>query len=192
MNSWFTSDWHLDHTLMLKLFRKESSVSEMNNRIINKYKELVKPGDNFYFLGDLGFNNNIIKEFFDIHYVSNTNFYWILGNHDQKYMPLIRRLESDITNLRIKEQLSITIDNQSVFLNHYPMITWNKSHYGAWQLYGHHHIDYSGRPDNFVSRVGKQINVSVDLFPDFLEWNEIKKLMINEKDNWDLTKKLDL
>jgi calcineurin-like phosphoesterase family protein len=31
------------------------------------------------------------------------------------------------------------VEGQGIWLNHYPMRSWNRSFYGSWHLYGHVH-----------------------------------------------------
>jgi calcineurin-like phosphoesterase family protein len=75
--------------------------------------------------------------------------------------------------------LDIEIENKKVTLCHYPMKTWNCSHWGSWHLYGHHHhkTDFGG----------KTMNVSLDandMMP--VSWEEVKEFMKNREDNWDM------
>jgi len=55
----------------------------------------------------------------------------VWGNHDDR---LIARLFAEVL-----DQGLITVEGQPIWLNHYPMRTWHKSHYGSWHLYGHVH-----------------------------------------------------
>jgi hypothetical protein len=60
------------------------------------------------------------------------NLYLIFGNHDdyKALRPLF---------VEIYDQYMFNINNQSIVCNHYPMRSWEKSHHGSWQLYGHVH-----------------------------------------------------
>lgn len=33
----------------------------------------------------------------------------------------------------------VSVEGQSIWLNHYPMRSWHKSFHGSWHLYGHVH-----------------------------------------------------
>jgi calcineurin-like phosphoesterase family protein len=37
----------------------------------------------------------------------------------------------------------IQVDGQDIWLNHYPMRSWNRSFHGSWHLYGHVHGRFS-------------------------------------------------
>ena len=87
MNIWITSDTHFNHKNILNFkddkgnsVRSFSSVDEMNETIIERWNEVVKPGDKIYHLGDVFFGN--------IDWITNN---WrrlngkkrlIVGNHD--------------------------------------------------------------------------------------------------------------
>jgi calcineurin-like phosphoesterase family protein len=70
----------------------------------------------------------------------NGNKVFILGNHDG--MNLIAALHvlkikhHSILDLKIKDS---ELGVQPITLCHYPMLSWNQSHRGAWNIYGHHH-----------------------------------------------------
>lgn len=84
----------------------------------------------------------------------------------------------------VERQMMITItgdeeyNNKQLFMSHYPMITWDGSHRGSWQLYGHTHqndkIDFiEGLTDKLSPT---QLNVGVDnnnYYP--FSFQEIKK-----------------
>ena len=61
---------------------------------------------------------------------------------------------------------------QRIVLCHFPMLTWNRAHYGAWHLHGHCHGSLDGKFD------GKRLDVGVDCH-DFapISYPEVKALM---------------
>lgn len=199
INYWFSSDWHLSHNKIIKLAKRPfNTVEEMNKRIYNSYIQIMKPGDHFYFLGDMAWDMEAIEYFFFKVYKKNHHFFWILGNHDLKFKNKILKMLQYKQNIHIYNGLlDIEIkedkDRYPITLCHYPMITWNKSHYGAWQLYGHHHHDYSGEykyVKDHALCMGKQFNVAVDLH-NFapLHFERIKNQMSHLSDNWDIIRR---
>lgn len=83
---WFSSDWHFGHKNILNFtapdgsrLRDFESVEEMNEHIIAKHNQLVKPNDKFYCLGDVAFKLPVMKEILPR---LNGHKYLILGNHD--------------------------------------------------------------------------------------------------------------
>jgi calcineurin-like phosphoesterase family protein len=55
----------------------------------------------------------------------------VWGNHDRGE---IAPVFSDTL-----EQGMIRVEGQEIWLNHYPMRSWNKAFHGSWHLYGHVH-----------------------------------------------------
>lgn len=85
MNTWFTSDWHLDHYNIIPYCgRPFETTAKMNKRILGNYRDLVAPEDEVYFLGDLSLrgpdNLNWYKNTFGK--LPGTK-HLILGNHDR-------------------------------------------------------------------------------------------------------------
>ena len=57
MNIWLTSDCHFSHTNILDYCsRPFSNIEEMNEHLIRKYNQFVRPDDVLYILGDIGFD----------------------------------------------------------------------------------------------------------------------------------------
>lgn len=51
---WFTADQHFDHERIIELAsRPFKNVKQMNSVIIARYREVVKPDDTVYFIGDV-------------------------------------------------------------------------------------------------------------------------------------------
>lgn len=178
---YFGSDFHLDHKLMLKLGRPFSSIQEMNDVIIKNVIDVLKPGDIFYFLGDLSWSYYQAELFFS-QLPKNVQFHWILGNHD-KQPSKYKQFVTSTSNMK-----EIKIQENSVTLCHYPMTTWNKSHFNSWMLHGHHHISKDNKIDNYLQ--GKMLNVNVE-FHDYKPLSEfdIIDIMKDKEDNFDLIKK---
>lgn len=134
MNSYFSSDWHLFHKKVLEFDKRPfNTIEEHNETIIANYNAIVKPEDNFYYLGDFFMSKDKRSEGFLERMMGNKFF--IKGNHDHK--DLIKLYQKHGTYLG--EQKRIVIDGLDIVLNHFPMRTWNRSHKGSFHLYGHHH-----------------------------------------------------
>lgn len=180
MNYWFTSDWHLSHYNIMKYaHRPFSSVEEMDSTIIDRFHNSIKPGDQVYFLGDLSFNKEVVEVFFRYNIPRNIHFHYIIGNHDRHILKMAKEYCDSVSQIK-----DIKIEKQKITLCHNPMITWNCSHWGAWQLFGHHHsnIIYEKFP-------GKIMNVGVDVnnfYP--VNFCQVRDFMHNQPDNWDLIK----
>lgn len=177
---WFTSDWHLGHDNVMKFSRRPfSNISEMNERIVSNVLSVLRPGDDLYFLGDLAWRRFNLDGFFD-RWPRNVNFHWILGNHDKNWTPFKSKCAS------ISDMGKTSIDGNTVILCHYPMLTWNRSHYDSWMLFGHHHENSHGTAELASKATGKMLNVNVE-FNNFLPYSEKEVAAFMEKRprNWD-------
>lgn len=84
-NIWVTSDTHFNHVNIAgdkwgPHGRNFSSVDEMNELMIQRWNEVVRPGDKVYHLGDVVFG---AKEWMDLHWprlMGSKRL--IVGNHD--------------------------------------------------------------------------------------------------------------
>lgn len=185
---WFSSDLHLSHNrIITEEFsnRPFSSIEEMNEVIINNMIAPLKKGDDFYFLGDLSWSGEATNLWFD-KLPRGVRFHWILGNHDEKMYKSYEHLCTSVS--RIKE---IKIGKTPTTLCHYPMLTWNKSHYDSFMLFGHHHINGHGTLELESKTQGKMLNVNCE-FNNYKPYSEddILRIMQAKGNNWDsLTKK---
>jgi calcineurin-like phosphoesterase family protein len=178
---WFTSDWHLSHEFVMKVSQRPwTDVNKMNRDIIDNMLSVLKPGDEMYHLGDLAWRRYSLDEFFN-QLPRNVNFHWILGNHDRSWQPFKKRCAS------IGDRKKIKIGDNTVILDHYPMLTWDKSHFNSWMLYGHHHRNSHGTDKLGELARGKMLNVNLE-FHDYMPYSEaeIAKIMAEKPDNWDL------
>ena len=146
---WFTADFHLSHKNIIKYSNRPfKNVEEMDNSIMRNLKELIKADDILYFLGDLTFKKEKALEFFDV--LEGIEIHYIIGNHDsQEVIKVASEFCASVSSLT-----DIYIHEQPITLCHYAMRVWNKSHFNAWQLYGHSH--------NKLDSIGKQCDVGVD------------------------------
>jgi calcineurin-like phosphoesterase family protein len=59
------------------------------------------------------------------------NVHLVWGNHDHRSIrPVFKE---------VLEQGMIEVEGQPVWLNHYPMRSWDRKTRGSWHLYGHVH-----------------------------------------------------
>lgn len=110
----------------------QEAINKMNSCMVDNTNRIVGKDDILYVLGDIVFGYDKLKagkEFRDRINCQNIHLIW--GNHDNQ---IIASLFSSCHDM-----LEIKVNHQLITLNHYAMLTWNKSHKGAWQLYGHSH-----------------------------------------------------
>jgi calcineurin-like phosphoesterase family protein len=172
MNYWFTSDWHLGHYNIIRYTKRPfKTTKEMDEAIIENLFSLIKKRDHLYFLGDMARSKKLVTFIVNKILDEGIEFYFIKGNHDK--VPGF---------IKIYNLLSKNIDINYITMCHYPMISWNRSHFNSWSLHGHHHNDR-------ISKLfpGKRMNVGVDVH-NFkpVNFEDIKAYMAKQKDNWDL------
>jgi calcineurin-like phosphoesterase family protein len=159
MTLWFTADLHFDHANIIKLCNRPfKDVNDMNEGLITNWNELVDEDDTVYVLGDFVIGKNF--SYFSGRLKGNKVF--ILGSHDR--IPA----SYGAVELKILHHLPGLDKKMSITLCHYPMRSWENSHYGTWHLYGHHHgllpphglsfdvgVDCSGYKPVSLERVAK-------------------------------------
>jgi calcineurin-like phosphoesterase family protein len=168
MNTYFTSDTHLQHANIIKYCNRPfKNVDEMDETIITNWNSIVKHDDLVYHLGDIGFGDikNVLRRL-------NGKIVLIRGSHDKSALAVPERFESTSSLLEIK------IDRQYITLCHYAMRSWPRSFHGSWHLFGHSH----GR----LPPLGKSFDVGVDNH-NFYPWSldEIKEKINSLEENGD-------
>lgn len=137
----FTSDTHFGHANIIKFSNRPfASVDEMDATLIDNINKVVGPNDVLYHLGDWSFKDPVPYR----QRIRCDNVHLILGNHDHKR--LNRLYAAGFKS--IDSQLEIKVDGNDITLNHYAMRCWNKSHRGAWHLYGHSHGSLPDDPNS--------------------------------------------
>ena len=144
-NKWFTADTHFGHERAIKdEWRKFQDTDQMDEMLIENWNSVVKPKDDVYHLGDFKLSPKRVTEYLDR---LNGRIHLILGNHDYKMKAWEKECFESVQDILYLKPLN-------VFLCHYPMRTWHRSHYGTIQLLGHTH--------GMMSEVGRQVDVGVD------------------------------
>lgn len=164
MNSFFTSDTHFGHANIIKYSsRPFASAKEMDDTIIHNWNAVVAPGDTVYHLGDFAVGGPEADEYLR-RLNGNIKFCW--GNHDNR----LNRAKSrpiDVADIRY-----ISVERQEIVLCHYAMKVWDKSHKGAWHLYGHSHGTLPDDPNSLSLDIGMDCH---NMFP--LNFYQVKALM---------------
>ena len=169
---WFISDFHLCHENIITLQNRPfENTHYMHKHMIEKWNGVVNENDIVFYLGDLFFKNP--KKVDEIVNQLKGKIYFVLGNHDKK-----SRIEKLNRFELIEDYIELTIrDNgkkHTLILFHYPILNWNKKHYGTIHLHGHSHG--GGMKTNPTYYQGNVLDVScevLDYIP--LEFKEIFK-----------------
>jgi len=147
-NVWLTADHHFGHANIIKYSaRPFTDVAEMNEFLIERWNELVSPGDRVFVLGDFSFSSP--KRYLDR---MRGKKVLIQGNHDPPGTG--------------PESLEISHGGRKFILSHYPL------NVAVWNVHGHVHNNRL-KEYPFLNRQTKKINVGVDLtkfYPASLRW----------------------
>jgi calcineurin-like phosphoesterase family protein len=155
--SYFTADWHLFHANIIKYSNRPfQGTADMNRTILERLNEKVGEDDWLYFLGDMAFVKDSRYLEYWLDQVRCKNICVIKGNHDRAAAQIRNRF------YWFKDLVEIDVDGQAVTLCHYAMRVWNKSHHGAWHLYGHSHGSLPDDPNALSIDVGVDTN---DFYP---------------------------
>jgi calcineurin-like phosphoesterase family protein len=146
----------------------------------------VAPLDTVYHLGDFSLRG--IEYVFPLLFRLNGRIKLVPGGHD-KWLKGYNKYKIDLgEKLEILPSLTQAKISRTTFvLCHYPMLSWEASHYGSFMLHGHTHatIDVLGSsgdmqlpPKSRGGSNGKRLDVGVDahnFFP--LEFKKVVSIM---------------
>lgn len=173
--TFFTSDTHFGHANIIRYSKRPfRDVREMDDTMIDRINEKVGHDDILWHLGDFAFYD--INGWTKIRNRINCNFiHLILGNHDHKRV----NREKAVYDLfeSVQSYKEIRIDGHDITLNHYAQRVWNKSHHGAWHLYGHSHGSLPDDPHSLSFDIGVDCH---NFYP--LNMTEISAIM--DKKRW--------
>jgi len=190
---WFTADLHLGHGNIIKYCRRphlspeESLRAKEDSRggwkvsretvlrhdaaLIDAINERVGKGDTLWILGDFSLSPiEEAKAYRDRILCRTVNF--VRGNHD---LPSYEVLFDQVL-----DQGMIKHRGRKIWLNHYPMRSWDKAFHGSWHLYGHVHgrlrKEDAANPQLLAMDVGVDANdfrpVGFDEVVDYMEPRE--------------------
>lgn len=180
----FTSDTHYFHrNILLPTYadRPFSSVEEMNEALIERFNEVVKPGELVIHSGDFAFQvgnkREEIKEI--IRRLDPDRIIVVKGNHDSKPKLL------DLGFKYVYDEMYLTVDGIRLWVNHFPLYLHDDrvelqrpKASMPWDIaiHGHRH----SRPEETLSRKWDKlaIDVGVDGEGDFkpYTWKRIKEI----------------
>jgi calcineurin-like phosphoesterase family protein len=189
MKVWFTADLHLGHGNIIKFCNRpfldsreremvrqdprgkyrlsSETVRRHDDALIDAINTRVAAEDVLWILGDFcwgqlheatAYRNRI--------HCRNVHLVW--GNHDHHSIrPVFQQAI---------EQGMIRVEGQEIWLNHYPMRSWNKSFHGSWHLYGHVHGRLAAEDQANSSTLTKDIGVDAC---DYRPWSfeDLKEYM---------------
>jgi calcineurin-like phosphoesterase family protein len=152
MTVWFTADTHFGHGNIIKYCLRpflspseraqvekdprnaprlsRETVARHDNAVLEAINSRVQRDDTLWILGDFCWGGlSVARAYRERILCQNIHLVW--GNHDAPDVGAVFA--------RTIEQGMIRVEGQEIWLNHYPMRSWNKAFHGAWHLYGHVH-----------------------------------------------------
>jgi calcineurin-like phosphoesterase family protein len=181
-NTFFTSDTHFGHDNIMKYCRRDKfmtaeevalldaadrgeidqrkirispeSIDRMNTAMIDNINAVVRENDVLYHIGDAFWGHEFEFAKAIRQRIKCRTIHHIWGNHD----------EPEVAGLFTSSEkyAEVVVDKQKIFLCHYPMRAWDKSHKGSWCLYGHVHGN-NWEEDKYGLSKGDRKNLT-DLF----------------------------
>ncbi len=142
----FTADTHFGHANIMRYANRPfRQVADMDEELIRLWNEKVPADGVVYHLGDFSFGTHeqaaaLVKRL-------NGSIRFVIGNHDRNFEGNHKdagwlRGHMDLVTFYAEAKVQDAQANreeQFICMSHYPMLTWNKGHHGAWMLHGHEH-----------------------------------------------------
>lgn len=140
MTLWFTADQHFGHDSIRQYTQRPfDSVDEMDFEMIRRHNAVVQHGDTVYMLGDFTLSGGERAA----RYLSllRGEIMIIPGGHDAWAHKKRIYISADHLAVQILDPLVVLEVDDGCWLTlcHYPMRSWERSHYGMHHLHGHSH-----------------------------------------------------
>ena len=137
MTVWFTADTHFGHGGALGLFKRPfTSVAEMDEAMIERWNERVRPGDDVWHLGDFAvLTKKAASEGRAAQLLDRLNGTkrLIVGNNDPDG---VRAL---LGWAEVTDYAETVVAETPLVLCHYAFRSWKNQHRGWWNVHGHSH-----------------------------------------------------
>jgi calcineurin-like phosphoesterase family protein len=131
-NTWLTSDTHFGHCNIIKYSNRPFKDHDaMNEGMIARFNEVLRPGDTLYHLGDVCHTTFELKKWLDR--MPGIQVHLIYGNHDKP------KLLQHPKIVWAGDYKGVTIGENRFELFHYPIRSWNHKGRGAYHCFGHCH-----------------------------------------------------
>jgi calcineurin-like phosphoesterase family protein len=133
-----------------KLRLSQETVKRHDDALLEAINSRVAPDDHLWIVGDFCWGGFAEAR----HYrdrIRCENVFLVWGNHDRGE---IAPVFSDTM-----EQGMIRVEGQEIWLNHYPMRSWNKAFHGSWHFYGHVHGRLQREDERNLGMLVKDVGV---------------------------------
>lgn len=136
--------------------------------MIDAWNEVVGADDMIYYLGDFTLGGVEVAQRY-IHRLNGT-ISFLEGGHDRRWFKKFPWHTS--LHAKLPPLYTIKIGKHmippAIVLCHYPLLTWDKSHFGSLHLHGHSHGS-AGATGESVEQEGLSTGIRVDVGVD--NWN---------------------
>ena len=132
---YFTADTHFYHSNVIQYEQRPfQTAEEMNEALIRNWNAKVSPDDDIFILGDFTLKgpsqaNALLERL-------QGRKYLIRGNHDGFADRASFRQDAFVW---VRDYFELCWHDQYFVLCHYPLLSWNGMHRGAFHLHGHQH-----------------------------------------------------
>ena len=152
---YYLGDTHFGDERVMKLAnRPYFSTEEMNKAIAQKWNERVCDKDTVYVLGDFAIDDTSAQIVSEL----NGKKILLLGNHDEVL---------SLTTLRkfacVKTIMTIEDNGRSVCLCHYPLLSYDRSVYGGYHVFGHIHNNKNDIAYSLQKQLTNSFNCGADV-----------------------------
>lgn len=167
---WFTADNHFGHENIIEYCNRPfKTVEEMDTKLIDNWNDVVRSGDTVYHLGDFCLGNGNLA---DVYFNQLNGQIKILCNpwhHDTRWLGR-KYISADgaevmyllpLVSLKVKRP---EVPSLYIMLCHYPLASWDRSHYGSLHLHGHCHGNLLSSSENLLVRTDVGVDVQ-DYYP---------------------------
>jgi calcineurin-like phosphoesterase family protein len=150
MAIWFTADTHFGHGGALGRFKRPFDlVRAMDDAMVARWNEVVRPPDEIWHLGDFGYRLGA-ERVSQLLAGLNGRKHLITGNNDGAATREAPEWAS------VAPYAEIDVGGTRLILCHYPFRTWDGMYKGAYNLHGHSHGQ--------LAPMTRQVDVGVDVW----------------------------
>ena len=164
MNVWVTADNHFNHNnIIIHCNRPFENVTAMNEAMIEKWNERVKPQDTIFVIGDFAYpwKNQHHITYDELAARLHGTKHLIIGNHDTETMKggVDGKARDHPMWETTQDYLEFKFGKSRWVFSHYPFETWRNAHHNWYHLHGHCH-------GNLKRVIAHRMDVGVDTHPE--------------------------
>ncbi len=161
----FLADTHFGHENILRECRPQyQSIEEMNETLVENINRRMKKTDLLYLVGDVFFRCKTDPAAI-LERIAPRKLL-ILGNHDRDWIRKFSEEELSRLFVGVCEQYSLKRNGIELHMQHFPQLSWSRSHYfgQSFSICGHIHNDRSSTvAARLFSLVDGQFNAGADV-----------------------------